>query len=315
MKIFFCCIFVSLQLILHAQDGKLLQKTELTLSDSLRRMAQMRNPQLAKQLDELRFSKIIYQSDGLKVVGYVAEPVKAGRYPCIIANRGGNREFGKWTMPNVLFTLGEMASWGYVVVASQYRGNDGGEGKEEFGGKDVNDVLNLIPLLSGWPGADTARIGMWGHSRGGMMTYLSLRKTQRMKAAVVIAGAANAFNNIANRPDMETEVFAQLVPDYANNKQQALIDRSAVYWADQLCKTTPLLIIHGSADWRVTPAESMEMMDKLYKAKHPVRFILYEGADHSIREFMKERWAETRQFFDRYLRDGMKWPGLEPHGD
>ena len=41
-----------------------------------------------------------------------------------------------------------------MVVASQYRGNAGGEGKEEFGGKDVNDVLNLLPLLESLPKAD-----------------------------------------------------------------------------------------------------------------------------------------------------------------
>jgi hypothetical protein len=33
-----------------------------------------------------------------------------------------------------------------VVVASQYRGNGGGEGHEEFGGAEVHDILNLIPL-------------------------------------------------------------------------------------------------------------------------------------------------------------------------
>lgn len=315
MRSILCCLLIVFQLGLNAQDGKLLQKTEVKLSDSLRRMAKMRNPTLAGQLDQLRFYKIVYESDGLKVVGYVVEPAKEGKHPCIIANRGGNREFGKWTLPNVVFTLGEMASWGYVVVASQYRGNDGGEGTEEFGGRDVNDVLNLVPMLSEWSSADTSRIGMWGHSRGGMMTYLSLRRSQRMKAAVVIAGTTNAFRNIENRPPMEGDVYGQLIPNYEKDKQQALTDRSAVKWPDELCKTTPLLIIHGSADWRVTPDESMELLNKLYKTRHPVRFILYEGADHSVREFLNERWAETRQFFDRYVRDQVKWPSLEPHGD
>jgi len=57
--------------------------------------------------------------------------------------------------------LGRIATWGYVVAASQYRGNAGGQGKEEFGGADVDDVLNLIPLLESLPQADTTRIGMY----------------------------------------------------------------------------------------------------------------------------------------------------------
>ena len=35
-----------------------------------------------------------------------------------------------------------------LLIASNYRGNSNSEGKEEFGGADVNDVLNLIPALS-----------------------------------------------------------------------------------------------------------------------------------------------------------------------
>ena len=87
--------------------------------------------------------------------------------------------------------LSEISSKGYVIIASQYRGNDGGEGQEEFGGKDVNDVLNLIPLLSQVPSADTWRIGMYGWSRGGLMTYIALAKTTKIKAAVVGSGVTD----------------------------------------------------------------------------------------------------------------------------
>jgi len=93
---------------------------------------------------------------------------------------------------------------GYVIVASQYRGNGGGEGKEEFGGKDVNDVLNLIPLLSNMPQADTARIGMFGWSRGSMMTYLALTKTTTIKAAVVGSGLTDLITSLKERPEPET---------------------------------------------------------------------------------------------------------------
>jgi alpha-beta hydrolase superfamily lysophospholipase len=83
--------------------------------------------------------------------------------------------------------------------------------------------------------------------------------------------------------------------------------------ADQLCKTTPLLIMQGSADWRTLPGEVLEFVKKLYEYKHPVRFILYEGADHGIREF-PEHFSEIKRHFDYYLRNGNKWPSMEPHG-
>ena len=54
-----------------------------------------------------------------------------------------------------------------MVLASQYRGNDGGQGKEEFGGSDINDVLNLIPLAESISFMNADRIVMLGFSRGG----------------------------------------------------------------------------------------------------------------------------------------------------
>src|SRR5262249_34919522 len=149
--------------------------------------------------------------------------------------------------------LGRVASWGYVAVASQYRGVAGGEGKDELGGNDVNDVLHLIPLLESLPRADARRIGMFGWSRGGMVTYLALTKPDRIAAAVVGAGAADAFDSVKRRPEMDKEVYAKLIPNYTKDKEAALAARSAVRWPEKLNKKTPILLLHGGADWRVHP--------------------------------------------------------------
>lgn len=293
-----------------AQDGKIISKEALVVSDSIR----TRLAESVPELDAIQFSKITYLSDGLKVTGYIAEPKKEGKYPCIISNRGGNREFGEWNPLSVAFFMGKMASWGYIVVASQYRGNDGGEGIEQFGGDDINDVLNLMPVLEQLPKADTARIGIEGGSRGGMMTYLAMKETCRFKAAAVIAGMADAHLSIKNRPEMEKHVFSELAPNYWADKENQLNIRSAVLWADKMCKTTPLLVMHGSADWRVSAEESLSLVSQLYKYKHPTRFILFEGADHGIREYREDMFHAMKNHFDRYVRDESPLPNMEPHG-
>ena len=315
LKILTVLLLFMYSLVLTAQDGKLIDKTIYTPDDSVWTWIAKSDAGLATRIkDSVDFYRITYMSDGLKVTGYLAEPKAKGHYPCIIANRGGNRDFGIWNPMSIAYFLGQMASWDYVVIASQYRGNDGGEGLEEFGGVEVNDIFNLIPVLDQTPKADTSRIGMEGTSRGGMMTYLSMKRSCRFKAAVITAGMADAFVTTAIRPEMDKGVFGELVPDYATNKEEALKARSAVYWADQLCKTTPLLLMHGSADWRVQPEEALEMVNKLYVAKHPLRFIFFEGADHGIREWRSERFLQTRRHFDFYLRDGKAWPSMEKHG-
>lgn len=301
---------------LHAagRDGTLVDSTRVVPgAESLSRI-EARQPDIRPILAAVDVYAITYLSDGLRVKGYLAVPKHGERLPCLVLNRGGNRDFGAWTDERAITMLGRMASWGYVVVASQYRGNAGGEGVEEFGGRDVNDVLSLLWLLDAFPRADSGRIGMWGWSRGGMMTYLALARTNRIAAAVVGAGMADAFDNVSRRPDMETGVFAELVPDFAANRDSALAARSAVRWPDRLHKATPILLLHGSADWRVHPTEALTMAAKLYETRHPFRFVFFEGGDHGLGEHREEVDRLTRDWFDRYVRDRKPWPSLEPHG-
>jgi len=312
-------LFTSLSILLsiisaNAQNGKIIEQKPLVFADTTIARIEKTIPHAKALVNDVDFFKIIYLSDGLKVTGYLSMPKKAGKYPCIIFNRGGNREFSALNDNFVLRVLGEVANWGYVVVGSQYRGNAGGEGKEEFGGSDVNDILNLIPFLSHIDKADTSRIGMFGWSRGGMMTYLALTKTNQIKAAVVGSGAADAFINTKKRPGMDS-VYAELVPGYFQNRDSVLKTRSAVYWADKICKTTPLLLLCGSADWRVSPEEQLEMVNKLYENKHPLRFEFFEGGQHSLIEHADEVNHVTRNFLDMYVRDKKTWPSLEPHGN
>ena len=142
-------------------------------------------------IERVDMREITYLSDGLRIKGFVLAPKKEGRYPVLMWNRGGCREnVGVLTRYGLARWVAPFADWGYVVVGSQYRGAPGSEGKDEFGGADVNDVMNLLPLLEALPNADPSRIGMAGFSRGALMTYLALTKTDRIKAAMVASAPA-----------------------------------------------------------------------------------------------------------------------------
>lgn len=312
-KFYVVLFFVLLSVNAQSQNGKIISQSKYMIADSSIKKWEKNIPDLKAMISSIDFFSITYLSDGLKVNGYLAVPKKEGKFPAVIYNRGGNRDFGALSDGQLIRFLALTASWGYVCIASQYRGNGGSEGKEEFGGKEVNDILNLIPCLSAIEKADTSRIGMWGWSRGGMMTYLALAQTNKIKAAVVGSGMADAFVQTKKRPEMDT-VFAELAPGYYRNKDSVLKIRSAVYWADKICMTTPLLLLTGSADWRVSPEEQLEMVNKLYEAKHPVRFEFFEGGQHSLIEHFDEVNHAAKHFLDTYVRDGRTIPSLEPHG-
>jgi dipeptidyl aminopeptidase/acylaminoacyl peptidase len=303
-----------------AADGDLLAKEPVPLE--VESLSAGKNgpppPAVVSRLAELAGSielfRITYESEGLKVRGYLALPKQGEKLPCVIYNRGGNREFGALSDPGAAWMLGPLAARGYAVVASQYRGNAGGEGREEFGGSEVRDVLSLIPLLEALPRADASRIGMFGWSRGGMMTYLALAQTDRIRAAVVGAGVADCFETVAARPEMEENVYSELVPRWKEEREKALAARSAVRWADRLPERTPLLLLHGTGDWRVSPKQSLAMAERLLDARRPFRLMMFEGGDHGLSEFEAEVDAAVNSWLDRYVRDGESWPSLEPHG-
>lgn len=305
-----------------AQEGRIVERDTVQYSAEWRaRVAPLARRELGIELDSLLSAvvvqRITYLSDGLRVRGYLVEPLGgATQLPAVIYNRGGNREGGALNDGSAARTLAAIAQRGYVVVASQYRGNAGGEGKEEFGGADVNDVLNLIPLLAQHPRADTSRIGMVGHSRGGMMTFLALTRTDRIRGAVAIAPAVDLVN-ISARPDtaeMVNKVYAELIPGFRQDRERVLRARSAVFWPERLSKRTPLLLLQGSADWRADPANALQMARALYGARHPFRLVFFEGADHGLTEVYQEQFSLMMDWLDRYVRDRAPLPNLQPHG-
>lgn len=295
-------------------QGVLLEQRPVSFSPHDLASLEARRPGFAATLAAVDLSAITYSSDGLAVRGYLAVPRGGEHLPCIIFNRGGNREFGALSDARAALLLGQLAGWGYVAVAGQYRGNGGGEGREEFGGRDVDDVLRLLDVLAEVPACDTDRIGMFGWSRGGMMTYEALRRTDRVKAAVVGAGVTDAAAMIAQRPEMES-VFSDLVPGWPESRDAALAARSVLRWVDELPAATPLLILHGTADWRVDPTQALDLAAALVRLHRPFRLVLFEGGDHGLSEHREESDRLVRTWFDRYLRDGLPWPDPTPHGD
>lgn len=112
-----------------AQDGKLVDTVVVNMREDDLRALQVAVPDIRDLVNLVDIKSIGYLSDGLKVKGYLVVPRQGVRLPCVIFNRGGNREFGALDDRVAALLLARIASWGYVVVASQYRGNAGGGGE------------------------------------------------------------------------------------------------------------------------------------------------------------------------------------------
>lgn len=239
--------------------------------------------------------KIKYLSDGLKVVGFVLKPKDESRkYPVMIFNRGGNRDFGKITTKSLKYLI-YLSSTNYVVLASQYRGNDGGQGKEEFGGKDVNDVLNLIAVAKSLPFTDPNKIVMLGFSRGGMMTYLAIKHGAAIKAAAVVGGVTD----LGQMYDEREEAMRKVIKELVGMDKKEWENRSAYYWPEKI--HVPILILHGEDDWRVRISQAKKFSEKLKEAGKVYDLVIFPEGDHGLNTHRRERNKRILDWFERYL--------------
>jgi dipeptidyl aminopeptidase/acylaminoacyl peptidase len=235
---------------------------------------------LGRAAAEGRCRRVHYRVDGLRVVGFVLEPAGAAprSLPAILYARGGNRELGKVDLLQ-LALLQTLADAGFVVVTTQYRGADGGDGRDQFGGDDVRDLEALIPLLRALPAHDGARVYLFGHSRGGMEAYEALRDGLPVRAAAIASGVADLGHALKGRPELD-KVAAELIPDWASKRQEAIDKRSALRWADRIA--VPLLLVHAREDWRVPLIEAQAMDATLTRIGREHKLVVIDGDVHQI---------------------------------
>ncbi|KXS36224.1 MAG: peptidase S15 [Idiomarina sp. T82-3] len=224
---------------------------------------------------------IVYQSGQYPVGGLLLTPKikKNERLKTIIYNRGGNARFGALSYVDIFQQLKPITDLGVAVFATQYRGGmeltDGpGEHVDEFGGRDVQDVVNIVKLAAKLPYIDQNDMHMIGVSRGGMSSFLSLLKVKNIKTLTVIGSPSDLFKAIQERPEMEA-VFKARVPDYSANKEVELKKRSVVYWAEDLPRDVPVLILHGEKDKRVSVEQAKVLAGKLSGIGHPHKLVTY----------------------------------------
>ena len=223
---------------------------------------------------------ITYESDGLVITGVMAVPKALGKaHKVMVYNRGGSREYGKLTVLNVLRSMVPFAKEGYVVFASNYRGNAGSEGVEEFGGADVRDVLRLLAIAREIPMFDGKNAFMIGHSRGGMMTELALKAGAEVNAAVAIAGIGDA-RKLVDYPNVLNNVLVPLVPGFAEDRQTALEARSAVLWPEAI--RVPLLLLHGDNDKDVNVSDSVALHGAIQAIGGVSELVIYPGGSHAL---------------------------------
>jgi dienelactone hydrolase len=243
-----------------------------------------------KKISDGRLERITYSSQGHKVTALVLPPAgaSAARSPVIVYCRGGVGPNAAISLssPFHLYEMSRYAEAGFFVIAPQYRGADGGEGRDEVGGAEVSDILVLPDVLKAFERADASQLFLVASSRGGMNALAAVRAGFPAKGVVANGVPADWELAFTHNPRLR-KVAEDHWPDFKADPTVAITRRSAARWAGEL--SVPILLQHGGADQIVHPSVVLEFARKLTEANKPYDLVIYAGDDHPIANHFDER--------------------------
>lgn len=232
--------------------------------------------QLENPADNITMYLVTYLSQGLKVKGYLFIPNSDTQLPTMIYCRGGIKQVGMVRVSKMV----KLARHGWIVFAPVYRGNEAGEGKEDFAGEDRYDVIDAIPVVRSIPEAKPNKIALFGFSRGAMMAMRTAKVSDEIGSIVLWGGVSDLFLTYEERTDLRK--MLKRVVGHPDKQPEVYIERSPVFWADQI--EQPIYIVHGTKDEQVSVEHAHRLIEILKRQRKMVKYSLYDGLGHVFPE-------------------------------
>ncbi len=212
------------------------------------------------------------------------------------AHQGWSGYFREYMFHNML------TEQGYVVLDMDYRASKG-YGRDwrtaiyrQMGTPELEDLIDGTQWLTENADVDPNRIGIYGGSYGGFMTFMALFNAPDVFAA----GAAlrpvtdwahynhSYTSNILNTPDIDPEAYERSSP---------------IEFAEGLSK--PLLICHGMIDDNVFFKDSVRLVQRLIELEKTSLFetAIYPVEPHGFKQASSwlDEYTRIHQLFEEHL--------------
>lgn len=221
------------------------------------------------------------KSDNINLNAYIIKPSDfnpSKKYPVIMfqySGPGSQQVLNRWSVDWQQYA----AQKGYIIVCVDGRGTGGRERKFEtvvyknLGYYETIDQVNAAREIAKLPYVDSGRIGMNGWSFGGYETLMCASAIESpFKAAVAIAPVTDwrLYDTIyteryMSTPEINEEGYNSSAPLKQTNRMN-----------------TRLLLITGTSDDNVHPANTIQYVSSLQNNNRLCSMLLFPNMNHSI---------------------------------
>lgn len=261
---------------------------------------------LADTFDYIR-RVIDYDSDGLRVFGFMDQPRGEGPFPVVLVLHGYVPTDGYSVQTYTARYAASLARQGFLVIHPNYRDYPPSDvGPNLFRVGYAVDVLNLAAIVraqAGLPGplenADGSRLALFGHSMGGGIALRAITIDPEIRAAVLYGSMSGNerwnYEKIFEWSDGERGLEELAVPD---------ADMARIGAIDYLERINAAVAIHhGGADPTVPPEWSADLCARLEGLGRQPECFSYPGQPHTFYGDSDAQFMDrVFEFFDRTLR-------------
>lgn len=219
----------------------------------------------------IELSIVTYNANRLMVKGLLAEPKDDQLYDGFLYLRGGIKHVGMVRPGRII----QFASEGFIVFAPFYRGNQGGEGNEDFAGEDREDAFSGFELLSSLE--RVKKIHIFGFSRGGVMALLTGIQFPKAASIVTWGGVSDMSLTYEERKDLR-RMMKRVIGGTPNKVPDEYDFRTPLYDLEKL--ESPVLIIHGRKDTNVSAEHAYRLEKRLKELNKKVETWYFDEYTH-----------------------------------
>ncbi|MGH9561814.1 MAG: alpha/beta hydrolase family protein, partial [Terracidiphilus sp.] len=194
-----------------------------------------------------------------------------------------------------------LASRGFVVLSVNYRGGIGygqafrrAKDQGPTGASEYQDVLAGREFLAQLPAVDSARIGIWGGSYGGLLTALALARNSDLFAASVDFHGVHDWAQMAKDSHGAGRGIDESLYDIAYKSSP---DAAAATWR------SPALFIHGDDDRSVPFNQTTDLVRRLREQGVHVETLIFPDEEHGFLRYATwlRAYGATAEFLSRTL--------------